>query len=318
MPVSFFSLNRKVRDASAAQSRKVDDAELPVSEAINHANEDLDLLSTADLLHRINDEDRRAAWAVEREIDVIATAVDAITGRVRAGGTLHYFGAGTSGRLAVLDAAEIEPTFGVVGVIVAHLAGQPAALTKAVEGAEDDRESGSAQAREVGLGSADAAIGISASGSAAWVLGAIDAARAAGTLTIGLTGDARSPLARAVEVPIVLGTGPEVIAGSTRMKAGAAQKMALAMISTAVMVKLGKVHGNLMVDLVATNAKLRARARRIVALLGHAEPQDAAAALESAGGETKTAVVMLRLSCDAAAARERLAKASGSLRRALG
>ena len=294
----------------------MDEHPLSQTEEIHPSTRDLDLLSTPELLHRINDEDRRAAWAVEREIDVIATAVDAITSRLKGGGKLHYFGAGTSGRIGVLDAAEIWPTFGVEDLIIAHLAGMPDALTTAVEGAEDDRAAGVAQARE-GLSNADAAIGISASGRTAYVLGAMEAARVQRALTIAITGDAESPLARAVEIPIVLRTGPEVIAGSTRMKAGAAQKMALAMISTAVMVKLGHVYGNLMVGVRASNRKLRARAQRLVASLAGTDEHASATALAKADGDVKTASIMLRYSCDAAQARERLARAGGSLRKVL-
>jgi N-acetylmuramic acid 6-phosphate etherase len=292
-----------------------DEARVSQTEQIHPSTGDLDLLTTLDLLHRINDEDRRAAWAVEREIDVIATAVDAIAQRLRAGGKLHYFGAGTSGRIGVLDAAEMFPTFGVRGLVVAHLAGAPQSLMGPVEGAEDDREAGAAQAG--GLSAADAAIGISASGAAAYVRGAMEAARARGALTIALTGDGQSPLARSVELPIVLRTGPEVIAGSSRMKAGAAQKMALTMISTTVMVKLGLVYGNLMVGVQAVNRKLRSRAERLISGIARVDALAASAALDRAHGEVKTAIVMLRCACEASEARERLARAHGSLRAVL-
>ncbi len=294
----------------------MDETRISQTEELHPSTLDLDLLSTHDLLHRINDEDRRAAWAVEREIDVIATAVDAIAERLRTGGTLHYFGAGTSGRIAVLDAAEMRPTFGADGMVVAHLAGAPQALTSAVEGAEDDRAAGRAEAAG-SLRPADAVIGISASGRAAYVLGAIEAAFETAALTIGITGDGDSSLARAVQIPVVLRTGPEVIAGSTRMKAGAALKMTLAMISTAVMVKLGRVYGNLMVNMIASNAKLRARAERIVASLAAVDQAAAASALGQARGEIDTAIVMLRCACDPAQARERLARSGHSLRAVL-
>ncbi|HEV2908771.1 MAG TPA: N-acetylmuramic acid 6-phosphate etherase, partial [Candidatus Eremiobacteraceae bacterium] len=242
--------------------------DLPLTEEINPSTADLDTLDTHELLHRINDEDRRAAWAVERELDAIGTAVDAIAGRLKSGGRLHYFGAGTSGRIGVMDAAEMPPTFSVPDdLVVAHLAGGPAAMSRAVEGAEDDAAAGSAEVRSARIGSRDAVIGLSASGRAPYVLGAMREAAGAGALTIGITNDQGSPLARAVDVPIALLTGAEAVAGSTRMKAASAQKMALATISTAVMVKLGRVHGNLMVGVAATNEKLRARAVRMVALL---------------------------------------------------
>lgn len=292
----------------------MDDSSLPLTERINPSTENLDRLETADLLHRINDEDRRVAWAVEREIDVAATAVDAIVERLRRGGKLHYFGAGTSGRIAVLDAAEMQPTFCAGDLVVAHIAGGANALTRSIEEAEDDEQAGAAEARAAGVGEKDAAIGISAGGSAAYVLGAMEAAAAERALTVCITGNPDSPLVRAVQIPIVLLTGPEVVAGSTRMKAGAAQKIALAMISTAVMVKLGKVYGNLMVDLVASNAKLRGRAERLTARLTGRDVETVRRALEQAGYKVKVAVVMLRSGCDVAEAQRRLASHGGSLR----
>ncbi len=289
---------------------------LPLTEQINSSTEDFDLLATVDLLHRINDEDRRAAWAVEREIDVIAAAVDAIAERLRTGGKLHYFGAGSSGRIAVLDAAEMQPTFSAGDLVVAHIAGGAKALMGPIEGAEDDARAGGAQVREACIGRADALIGISASGGAPYVLGAIDAGSQAGALTACITSNPDSPIVRSVQIPIVLRTGPEVIAGSTRMKAGAAQKMALGMISTAVMVKLGKVYGNLMVDLVASNAKLRERAERLTERISGKDARACKQALEHAGYQVKIAVVMLQCNCDAAEAERKLSRA-GNLRAVL-
>jgi N-acetylmuramic acid 6-phosphate etherase len=291
--------------------------ELPLTEAVNPSSADLDLLDTHELLHRINDEDRKAAWAVERELDVIGTAVDAIAQRLAAGGTLHYFGTGTSGRLGVLDAAEIGPTFSAGEMVVAHIAGGGAAVAGAVEGAEDDAAAGAAELGAAGIGAKDAVIGLSASGAAPYVLGALRAARDAGALTICVTNSERTPLESAVQIPIVLRTGAEVLAGSTRMKAASAQKMALHTISTAVMVKLGRVHGNLMVDVTAANAKLRTRALRITMALAAATKEDAAAALAESGDRVKEAVVMLRRNCDVVAARVLLASHGGNLRRAL-
>jgi N-acetylmuramic acid 6-phosphate etherase len=291
--------------------------DLSLTEEINPSTEDLDLLPTAELLHRINDEDRRAAWAVERELAVIAAAVDAIVERLRGGGKLHYFGAGTSGRIAAMDAAEMRPTFGAGDIVRAHLAGGEAALAAPVEGAEDDGAAGRALVREERLGSGDAVVGISAGGTAGFVIGACDAAREAGALTVCITNNPDGPLAHAVQIPIVLRTGAEVIAGSTRMKAGAAQKMALTALSTAVMVKLGKVYGNLMVELEASNAKLRERARRLVVRLSGTSAQAAARALEAAGYRAKTAVVMVRRQCSAEEADLLLAQAGGSLRSVL-
>src|SRR5579872_4712967 len=209
----------KARSART-QAEHAASSALPLSEQINPSTGDLDSLPTHELLHRINDEDRRVAWAVEREIDVIATAVDAITERLRAGGRLHYFGAGTSGRIAALDAAEIPPTFSEPGTVVAHIAGGAQALARAVEGAEDDAAAGAREVRRARIGKRDAVVGLSASGSAPYVLGAVQAALKAQALTIGLSASPDTPLTRMVHVPIVLQTGPEVIAGSTRMKAG--------------------------------------------------------------------------------------------------
>jgi N-acetylmuramic acid 6-phosphate etherase len=277
------------------------------------------MLETRAILHRINDEDRRAASAVEREIDAIATAVDEIARRLGRGGSLHYFGAGTSGRLGVLDAAEMTPTFSTPPkMVVGHIAGGAEALVRAVEAAEDDEGAGADEVLRAGIGAGDAVVGISASGSAAYVAGAFRSARERGALAVALTNSADSPLESLADVAIVLRTGAEVIAGSTRMKAAAAQKMALAMISTAVMVKLGRVYGNLMVDLAPANAKLRARALRTVAAITGATESAAKDALERSGFRVKIASVMLVKKCDAAEAEAALLAASGSLRTVLG
>ncbi len=295
----------------------MDDRSLPLTEQINPSTGDLDLLATKDMLHRINDEDRRAAWAVEREIDVIATAVDEIAERLRNGGKLHYFGAGTSGRLAVIDAAEIPPTFSEPDLVCAHIAGGRNAVTAAVEAAEDDEAEGRREVDEAHVAAGDVVVGLSASGGAAYVLGAIDASRTAGALTICITNNPDALLARRVQIPIVLRTGAEVIAGSTRMKAAAAQKMALTMLSTAVMVKLGKVYGNLMVSVDANNKKLRERALRLTVLISNASPSAARAALESCGYRVKVAAIMLRHGCSPQEAEKVLAGHRGDLRAAL-
>ena len=291
---------------------------VPLTEEANPSTTDLDSLDTHELLHRINDEDRRSAWAVERELDVIGTAVDSIAERLANGGRLHYFGAGSSGRVGFADAVELPPTFSVkADMVVAHIAGGLDALTRAIEGAEDDTQSAEREVANSGIGPRDAVIGISASGGAPYVLTAIRAAKAAGALTLGLVGTQDSELARIVAIPILLLTGPEVISGSTRMKAASAQKMALTTISTAVMVKLGRVHGNLMVDVTPTSTKLRARAVRMTALLAGCDPVAARAALEAAGYRVKVATVMLRAQCDPAAAQRLLDKHGGVLRKAL-
>jgi N-acetylmuramic acid 6-phosphate etherase len=293
--------------------------ELPLTETVSPSTTDLDRLNTRELLQRINDEDRRAAWAVERQLDAVAAAVDAIVERLRGGGNLHYFGAGTSGRLGVLDAAEIPPTFSSAPTLVCgHIAGGAAALTRAVEDAEDDADAGASDVAAARIGAADAVVGISASGSAAYVLGAAAASRAAGALVIGITNSPGSPLEVAVEMPIVLLTGPEALAGSTRMKAATAQKMTLTMISTAAMIKLGKVYGNLMVDVTATNKKLRARALRLTTQVTGAPEEVARAALERSGFRVKVAAVMIARGCDPAGAEALLLQDGGSLRATLG
>jgi N-acetylmuramic acid 6-phosphate etherase len=293
-------------------------AELPLTEQQNPSTTDLDLLGTVDLLHRINDEDRRVAWAVEREIDCIAAAVDAIADRLRTGGRLHYFGAGTSGRLGVLDASELPPTFSTPSdLVVGHIAGGERALTAAVEEAEDDDRAGADETAASGVGARDAVVGLSASGAAPYVLGALRTANARGALTIAVANTPGSPLCEAAKISIAPLVGPEVLTGSTRLKAGTAQKLVLNMISTAVMIKLGKVYGNSMVDLHAVNAKLRARATRLAAQLSGTPEIEAQAALAGNGWRVKNAVVALAFRCSPDAANELLSEAGGSLRRAL-
>ena len=292
--------------------------ELPPTEAANPATADLDALDTRAVLARINAEDSLAAVAVERALDALSAAVDAVVARLQSGGRLHYFGAGTSGRLGVLDAAELPPTFSTdPSLVVAHIAGGDAALTRAVEGAEDDGEAGRAAVAVAGIGQADAVLGLSASGRAPYVIAAIAASAARGALTIGITSDPRSALARSVEVAVVLETGAEALSGSTRMKAAAAQKMALTALSTAVMVRLGKVYRNLMVDVAPTNQKLRARALRLTQLASGASAEDAARALSESGGSVKVAAYMLARGVDAERAMSALVKSGGSLRAAL-
>jgi N-acetylmuramic acid 6-phosphate etherase len=296
----------------------VSDDQLPLTEQVNPSTADLDRLATRELLRRINDEDRRVAWAVERELDVIATAVDAIADRVERGGNLHYFGAGTSGRIAAIDAAEIPPTFSFpANRVVAHIAGGPAALSAAVERAEDDEEAGAREVESAAIGSGDAVMGISASGSAPYVIGALRAAARRGALTIAMTSTPSNELTRHAAIHIALLTGPEVVVGSTRLKAGSAQKMALNMMSTAVMIKLGKVHGNLMVDMRATSEKLRKRAQRLTALITGASDEDVRRALQASDYRVKIASVMLKKHCDPQRAEALLEAANGRLREAI-
>lgn len=287
--------------------------DVPATEAASARSAGLDRLATPELVQLLVADHEHAVAAVLAERDALAIAIDEIARRLAHGGTLHYVGAGTSGRLAALDAAEMPPTFGTAPELVrAHVAGGTSALTRAVEGAEDDAEAGAAVMHE--CASADAVVGISASGTAAFVVAAVERARRRGAYTLALTSVAESPLARAAQYAIVFSTGAEALAGSTRLKAGTAQKIALNAISTAVMVRLNKVYDNLMVDVVASNAKLRARALRLVRSVASVDEERARGLLDAAHGSVKTAVVMARRGVDADAARALLQRSGGSLR----
>ncbi len=290
---------------------------LPLTERRNPRSAALDRLTTAEILALMNDEDAGVAGAVRAVVPQIARATDELAARLARGGHLFLFGAGTSGRLAALDAAEWPPTFGTSPDMArAFVAGGPAALKRAVEGAEDDAELGRADLRAAGAGPDDLVLGISASGGAPYVLGALAEARVCGAFTVGLACRDGSPLAGAVEVLIAPLVGPEVLTGSSRLKAGTAQKLVLNMLSTAAMVRLGKVYGNLMIDMQPTNTKLRARAARIVR---DATGTDLAAAERALAesGNTRIAIVMLRLGRGREGAERRLREA-GELRAALG
>jgi N-acetylmuramic acid 6-phosphate etherase len=290
---------------------------LPPTEETNPRSAGLDALDTPKLVALLADEQRVAVDAVVAAADALAVAVDRVVERIERGGRLHYVGAGTSGRLGVLDAAEIPPTFGAEpALFCAHVAGGASALTRAVEGAEDDGNAGEAAMRAC-VGATDAVVGISASGGAAYVVRAIECARRIGALTIAFCSSAESALARAAEIPVVLATGAEIVAGSTRMKAGTAQKIALNALSTAVMVRLGKVYDNLMVDVVATNEKLRARAVRLVRVLAAVDDARARELLAAADGRVKVAVVMELRDLDARGAQALLDHHRGFLRRLL-
>lgn len=289
----------------------------PVTEWPNPRTEGLDTLPTAALLERINDEDREVAERVRAAIPRIAEAVDVLAEGLRSGGRLIYVGAGTSGRLGVLDAAECLPTFGmspdqVLGVI----AGGPAALTRAIEGAEDDAEAGGAAMDTLAVRRGDTVVGISASGGAPYVRSAMWRARERGAATVGISNVPESPLSGDVDIPIEVVTGPEVIQGSTRLKAGTAQKMVCNMLSTGAMVRIGKTWGNRMVDVQSTNAKLVARARRLVRELGPVESDEAAdRVLADAGGSVKRAIAMARRGVGAGEADRLLREADGFLGR---
>ncbi len=278
----------------------------------------LDTYDTTALLHAFIDDQTAAVAAVKAAAPQLAAAVDAALPRIRAGGRLLYAGAGTSGRLGVLDSVELYPTFSWPrGRAVAIIAGGPGAMFEAVEGAEDDRARGAAEMTGLQPGPNDVALLIAASGGTPYVLGAIEAARAAGALTVGLANNPGAPVAQQAEIGIVLDTGPEVISGSTRLKAGTAQKIALNTFSSALMVRLNKVYGNLMVDLKATNAKLVRRALALTMRASGASEADATAALGACDNHVKTALVMLKRGVDAETARQLLDAAEGSVSRAL-
>ena len=289
-----------------------------ITEQPNPASEAIDAKPTEEILRIINDEDRKVPDAVAAEIPNIARAVDLVVDRMRKGGRLFYVGAGTSGRLGVLDAAECPPTFQVPPDLVQGvIAGGEAALGRATEASEDDPEAGAADLRARGFSSRDIAFGITASGRTPYVLGAVAEARRLGAATVGLSCNPDSELARRVDVAITPVTGPEIIAGSTRMKAGTATKLVLNMVSTAAMIRLGYVYGNLMVNVRPLNEKLAARARRIVATAGGVDSEKAAQLLEAAGGDVRTAVLMARFGADADEARRKLEAAGGRLSEAI-
>jgi N-acetylmuramic acid 6-phosphate etherase len=293
--------------------------DVPATEARNPRTAAIDTLSSLEIVRLINDEDAQVALAVHQELPQIARAVDVIVERLRRGGRLFYFGAGTSGRLGVLDASEVPPTFSAPPDLVqGFIAGADVALRRSVEAAEDDLGAGAQTVCEAGVGERDVVVGITASGGAPWVLGAVAEAQRRGAATVGLTCNPDSPLARQAEVVIAPLVGPEVIAGSSRMKAGTAQKMVLNMLSTATMIRLGKVYGNLMVDVQPTNAKLRRRAIRILQEAAGADESAARGALETTGYEVKPALVMLLAGVSAGEARQRLARANGFVRQAVG
>lgn len=266
----------------------------------------------------INREDAQVAGIVAREIPRIARAVDGIAARMRKGGRLFYIGAGTSGRLGVLDASECPPTFGVPRTLVQGIiAGGKRALTESVEGAEDHKERGAHDLRARGLTARDAVVGLAASGSTPYVLGALKYARKRRAYTIGLTMNRGSAISRLAHVTIAPETGPEVIAGSTRMKAGTAEKVVLNMLSTTVMIRLGHVYDNWMIKVAKTNKKLRERALRNLTNATGTQVLTAAHALHQAGDDLRVALIMLKAGLNARQARLRLAATHGDLRKAV-
>jgi N-acetylmuramic acid 6-phosphate etherase len=280
---------------------------------------DLETRETLAIVNAFMDQERAARLALEAVAPKLAELADAVAARLQAGGRLFYAGAGTSGRLALLDAVECGPTFGVSdGLIVPILAGGDPALLKAIEGAEDNEDAAAFALRGHGFSTADALVGIAASGITPFTLAALRYAAAIGAFTGAIVNNAATPIAAAANIAVVIGSGPEVIAGSTRLAAATAQKVALNVLSSTVMIRLNKTYGPYMVDMRATNVKLRRRAARIVAAIASVDEAAAVTALRDAGDEVKTAVVMIRLKLGAAAARKRLTSAEGSLRMALG
>ena len=276
-------------------------------------------MTAREIVALINREDRKVAIAVGREIPAIARAVDAIVAGIRKGGRLIYVGAGSSGRMAVLDAAECQPTFGTPPELVqALIAGGGRAITQAVEGAEDDVRRAEHELRARKLTRNDAVMGVTASGTTPYVLAALRFARARGATTVAITSNRRMPVAKLAKIVIAAEVGPEVLTGSTRMKAGTAQKMVLNMLSTAVMARLGHVYENLMIDVVLTNEKVAKRALRILAEASGKSVSAAEHALRAAGHNMRVALVVLKMGVEVKEAKSRLEHAKGNLRAALG
>ncbi len=292
---------------------------ISLTEQQNPRTTAIDTLSTLEIVTLINNEDARVALALRQTVPHIAQAVDITVERLQRGGRLLYFGAGTSGRLGVLDASEMPPTYNTPPALVqGFVAGGDIALRQSVEGAEDDTEAGQRLVRELQVSEADVVVGIAASGGTPWVVGVVTEAIERSAATVGLTCNPDSPLAHLTRVVIAPVVGPEVIAGSSRMKAGTAQKMALNMLSTAVMVRLGKVYGNLMVDVRPTNAKLRYRAIRILQEATGVEAETAHRTLDLTGYQVKPALVMLLTGVDFWEAQREWGVAKGRVRQVVG
>jgi len=288
------------------------------TEGRNPETMDLDRLDALGVCQRLHREDQRAVAAVGQVLGDVARAAEAVARALAGGGRLFYVGAGTSGRLGVLDSSELPPTFGIPAEQArAIIAGGPTAVVRAVEGAEDSAAQGAADLRLAGIGPGDVLLALAASGRTPYVLGAVAEARRAGSETVGILCNPGAPLAEAVDIAVVADTGPEAVLGSTRLKAGTAQKLVLNMISTAAMVLGGRVYENLMVDMRSSNEKLRGRAVRMVALATGCGADRAGELLAEAAGEVKTAIVMQLAGLPAEEARTRLAESGGRIRGAL-
>jgi len=289
------------------------------TEQRNSASKNLDRMTAIEIVRLMNRADRKVAAAVGRELSAIARAVDAIVAAMRRGGRLFYVGAGSSGRMAVLDAAECPPTFGISRKQVqALIAGGRRAIEHAVEGAEDSARNAVRDLLARGFGSADVAVGITASGTTPYVIGALEYARMRGAVTVAITSNRKMPVAQAARIVIAPNVGPEVLTGSTRLKAGTSQKMVLNMLSTAVMVRLGHVYENLMIDARPTNEKVRRRGVRMLVEATGRSVSAAEDALRQAGHDMRVALVMLKLKVGARDAARKLLETNGNLRAALG
>ncbi|MCC7155619.1 MAG: N-acetylmuramic acid 6-phosphate etherase [Bryobacterales bacterium] len=289
-----------------------------LTEQRNPHSEDLDALPTEQMLAVFNREDKQVAEAVEKELPNIARAVDAIASAMSSGGRLFYIGAGTSGRLGVLDASECPPTFGVpYGMVAGIIAGGEPALARATEASEDNPEAGAGDLKAAGFTARDVLCGIAASGRTPYVLGAVELANQMGAVTVGISCSPQSALSRAVRIPIEPLPGPEVISGSTRLKAGTATKLVLNMLSSGAMVRLGYVYSNLMVNVQPRNEKLVDRAQRIIRLVAGVDAAESARLLEMSGRNVRVAIVMGKLRISRAEAETRLERAGGRVRAAL-
>jgi len=288
------------------------------TEKSNPSTQSIDESDTRDMLLMMNDEDQLVPLSVRKEIDALTSAVDLLHNALKDGGRMFYVGAGTSGRLGVLDASECPPTFGTEPELVqAYIAGGDIALRTAVEGCEDDEEGGVQLITDKGITSRDVVIGITASGSAPYVLGAIRRAKELGAGTIGIVTNKNTKLNEICDICIAPEVGPEVVAGSTRLKSGTAQKLVLNMLTTGVMIKLGKVYNNLMVDLRASNSKLYDRSIRIVRSVTGVSEEKAIEALSQAGMQVKTAILMIETGQNFAEAEQTLQRHDGRLKAAI-
>ncbi|MFD5716839.1 N-acetylmuramic acid 6-phosphate etherase [Streptomyces sp. NPDC127036] len=288
------------------------------TEAFRPELSEIDRLPTLEIARLMNGEDATVPTAVAAQLPLIAAAIDGIAERMARGGRLVYAGAGTAGRLGVLDASECPPTFNTDPTrVVGLIAGGPTALSTSIEGAEDSKELAAADLDALALTADDTVVGVSASGRTPYAVGAVEHARSHGALTVGLSCNAHSPLAAAADHGIEVVVGPELLTGSTRLKSGTAQKLVLNMLSTITMIRLGKTYGNLMVDVRASNEKLRARSRRIVALATGASDEEIEQALAATDGEVKNAILTILGAVDGPTAAGLLEESQGHLRAAL-